>query len=418
MRNKLFSMTVMVTTLTLVGCGGGGGGDSAGSGAASPQPESPGIITKNANARKLINAPINITSKNVIIAVADSGVNVDHKEFSETFTDSRSGAYTTQTDYQLGIDAEMNLERQYSDDHYPDALPRTPLSLSFNHGTIVGSLIYGSGVGLLSDGTILALDVAYNNLSYDGQNFNPVGAIIDNFAGMLAASNLAKIGHIDFINISSESATTYAKVDKLGPSQKDAFIALADSNIGLIASAGNSALNFTEIFVSNTPDCTDSETSQAAADNDFYAIRRCAALAGLRDNVEFIPYKDPELAKSLIIVGAVDNEGVLQEFSNRPGNDSLIQKRFIVAPGVNLEVAGVTTDGYAIVSGTSFAAPFVTAAAGALKSKFSGLSSQAALQALLDTANDKFDGYAPELHGVGILDIKKALEIDPRGYIT
>lgn len=76
-----------------------------------------------------------------------------------------------------------------------------------------------------------------------------------------------------------------------------------------------------------------------------------------------------------------------------------------------------TNTEYTTDTGTSFAAPLVTAAAGAVKSKFTSLSSAAVLQILLDTANQDFDGYDPKQHGMGILDVEAALNVNPNDYI-
>lgn len=56
-------------------------------------------------------------------------------------------------------------------------------------------------------------------------------------------------------------------------------------------------------------------------------------------------------------------------------------------------------------------------AAGAVKSKFTSLSSAAVLQILLDTADRSFNGYNPADHGMGILNVEAALNVNPVDYI-
>jgi subtilisin family serine protease len=103
--------------------------------------------------------------------------------------------------------------------------------------------------------------------------------------------------------------------------------------------------------------------------------------------------------------------------SNVPGSDPDIQGRFLMAPGVTVNgpFFGNNSE-YFKLSGTSQSAPLVTGAAALVKSQFPTLTNDVVLQILLDTADDTFTGYNPELHGQGILDIEAALQVDVSRY--
>ena len=417
MTQTIRTVTSLAVSLALAGCGGGGGGGSNSTPPPSSTPDTtPEIVapeTTNSGAKGLINVSTALTGTNIVIAVADAGVNTDHQEFATTSLDARSGAFSSE----LLLDGSSNLSYQlqanHSDDHYPDY----DASRDFEeaaHGTHVASLIFGANTGILADGTLLALDVVSSG-SVDAGTFDPVGRLPDNLASIMAVTDMAASNKVDFLNLSMDGAATYFKPGQDGGLQRDVYAGIEGSGIGVIAAAGNSALDYSEIYASNTPQCTDEEMDAASG----YAYERCYALKYSRAETDFVPYQDDTLRDDFIVVVAVDEAGQITSFSNRPGASAKIQERFIAAPGVNLEVADHKADtDYTTASGTSFAAPLVAAAAGAVKSKFSSLSSAAVLQILLDTADSTFTGYDPELHGAGILDVEAALNVNPNDYIS
>jgi subtilisin family serine protease len=87
---------------------------------------------------------------------------------------------------------------------------------------------------------------------------------------------------------------------------------------------------------------------------------------------------------------------------------------YLLAPGTNITSTYGT--GYAMMSGTSMAAPVITGAAAVLKQQWPYLSGSAIVQILLKTANKNLPGYSVETHGQGMVDLEKATR--PVGTIS
>ncbi|MGX1201058.1 S8 family serine peptidase [Marinobacter sp. MBR-105] len=408
---KKLTLAALVSAFALSGCGGGGGGgtdDTTVKPPVTPEVEK----APNEDAKALINASNALSATNVVIAVADAGVNTDHTEFESTAIDGRSASFSSELLLDGSNNLNYELQANLSDDHYPDYDANRDYAEA-SHGTYVASLIFGKDVGLLTDGTLLALDVVYSG-SVDGGTFDPIGRLPDNLASIMATTEMAATNAVDFLNMSMEGAATYFKATQDGGLQADVYSAIEGSGVGVIAAAGNLALDYSEIYASSTPACTDEEMNAATG----FAYERCYALKYDRNELDLVPYHNDTLRNDFILVVAIDDNKQVASFSNVPGAEPKIQQRFIAAPGVGLDVADHKDNAdYTTASGTSFAAPLVTAAAGGVKAKFSGLSSAAVLQILLDTADSNFAGYDPKLHGVGILDVEAALNVNPNDYI-
>lgn len=115
------------------------------------------------------------------------------------------------------------------------------------------------------------------------------------------------------------------------------------------------------------------------------------------------------LIDNLIVVGAIDENFNDYESTGTPGNNASIQSRWLVALGVDVltatTVAG-SKDSMVVQTGTSFAAPYVSRALALGKGYCSTSTYPELAQVLLDTANKSFNGYAPEKHGQGALDVE------------
>ncbi len=113
----------------------------------------------------------------------------------------------------------------------------------------------------------------------------------------------------------------------------------------------------------------------------------------------------PASLEGVIAVGAAQHDGSPAPFSTSGPHVALL------APGVRIVTASL--DGYSMVSGTSFAAPFVAAAAGLLHSHALGrayaLDAGAAKRILQDSATPLPRG-APAGHGAGVLNAHAALQ--------
>ncbi|MEW4447337.1 S8 family peptidase [Qipengyuania sp. JC766] len=117
-----------------------------------------------------------------------------------------------------------------------------------------------------------------------------------------------------------------------------------------------------------------------------------------------------------IIVGSVDDGGLISGFSNRAGS---LAGTYLTARGERLccvyedGVLRVTTDEngdrfVTLISGTSFATPQVAGAVALLKQAFPNLTGRQIVEILLDTARDAGDAGTDPIYGRGVLDIARA----------
>lgn len=120
-----------------------------------------------------------------------------------------------------------------------------------------------------------------------------------------------------------------------------------------------------------------------------------------------LPAKIPELRRHMIAVVAVDRDGDIASFSNQCGQAALW---CLAAPGVNVAVANIHTDGVSPDSGTSYAAPMVTGGLAVMKHRFRDQIPNTDLVARLFATADKSGKYADyTLYGQGMMDLGKAL---------
>lgn len=134
--------------------------------------------------------------------------------------------------------------------------------------------------------------------------------------------------------------------------------------------------------------CRDGMIIVCAAGNDGGAVNYPAAFA------------------ETIGVGAVDRSGVACEFSSR-GKEIVV-----AAPGADITSTWLN-DGYATVSGTSMAAPFVVGTlalyVSAAKKEGRKIDHQSVLKALSETCRDTGDQGKDSVYGWGLLDPHKLL---------
>ena len=123
--------------------------------------------------------------------------------------------------------------------------------------------------------------------------------------------------------------------------------------------------------------------------------------------------KEPWANGQIVAVGAVDSNNKMPSWSNKAGDTAAW---YIVAPGVSLISAyykAGTTGALASGSGTSFAAPLVSAAAADIMSKWSYLSANQVAQILFQTATPLGSATRTRpdpIYGWGLLNVKAALE--------
>ncbi len=114
---------------------------------------------------------------------------------------------------------------------------------------------------------------------------------------------------------------------------------------------------------------------------------------------------------TVLVVGAVDAQRQLADFSNRAGE---VAAHYLVAPGVGIVGAGAT--GTLTLSGTSQATPAVSGAAALLLSKWPYLRASQVSAILLQTADDLGAPGVDPVYGHGLLNVDRALS--PVGSFT
>jgi subtilisin family serine protease len=138
-----------------------------------------------------------------------------------------------------------------------------------------------------------------------------------------------------------------------------------------------------------------------------YALARGVLLVAASGNSGHEERYYPAAHEGVIAVGAIDDDGWPASFSTRGAHVALC------APGRNIWTCGL--DGYACVSGTSFAAPFVSAACALLVAQADArawpLDPQAARDILVDSARAFAPGQDCAGSGAGLLDAAAALAL-------
>ncbi len=129
-----------------------------------------------------------------------------------------------------------------------------------------------------------------------------------------------------------------------------------------------------------------------AAGNDYDKTQSSALSA--------MPLVVPELQGHFINVVAWDTEtGALADYSNACG---VTQNYCITAPGTSLDT------GTTMASGTSFAAPIVSAATAVIREAFPYMSATQITSLLFETARDIGTPGIDEIYGNGMLDLERA----------
>jgi subtilisin family serine protease len=119
-----------------------------------------------------------------------------------------------------------------------------------------------------------------------------------------------------------------------------------------------------------------------------------------------LPYYFSDLQAGWVAVAAVGTDGVIASYSNRCG---VAAAWCIAAPGSVVNSVSITSDSsYVADSGTSMAAPHVSGAIAALKTRFPNLSFQQVKDRILVTANKTGIYATTSIYGQGLMDLDAA----------
>ncbi|MEK9649746.1 MAG: S8 family peptidase [Gammaproteobacteria bacterium] len=331
------------------------------------------------------------TGKNITIGITDSGLDVDHAEIDKNRI--LPGSYLSYSNY-------------------------TPNTRQKRHGTMVASVAAGSlsknnqtpmhGVAFDADIFFVAIQLAEPDDTYDpidigdgsGGDNQPDFSGVDNFF-----ENLFKV-------------FTSRKID------------IVNNSYGY---SGN-IIDYTETAVRNAFPKTIqaiAQTSTHSADKTIF-VWAAGNAGGYAD--QGVDYSSPEIFPGMthfieeiqghsIAVVSVDEDGEISDFSSRCG---VAADFCIAAPGgrvigaypTSLNDTGIydadaecVSDNscYALISGTSFAAPFVSGALAVLFEHFEGqLGSTEIVSRLFKTANDTGIYSDSSIYGHGLIDLNAA----------
>jgi len=421
--------TLALVLFTLISCGGGGGGGSSSPPVISQTPTPPtpppslsfdelkdqyegyyeyqsqwGLNMINASSAYARGA----TGAGITIGITDSGLDNTHVEISAT---------------RLSNDSALNYSNY------------TPNTRQKRHGTMVASVAAGKqdktdftpmhGVAFEADVLFVAIQLAEPDPDYD-----PIDIGDDDGSGNVS-------GAPDFTGIDNFFSQLFEVYN-------DYDVDIVNNSYGY---SGN-INDYTEAQVRYAFPKTIAEMSQAGTPDSEKTIYVWAAgnAGGYAD--QGVDYSSPELLPGMahhipeiqghsIAVASVDENGQISDFSSRCG---VAQDYCISAPGGRITAAyptstsdtgiyvGNTNDDnynncitdnscYAVTSGTSFAAPFVSGGLAVIADHFEGqLGSQEIVSRLFSTANKKGIYADKAIYGQGLMDLNAATE--PVGQVS
>ena len=415
--------TLTLFLFVLISCGGGGGGGSNNLPVISQTPTAPtpppslsyddlkkqyegyyeyqnqwGLNMINASAAYARGA----TGLGITIGITDSGLDDTHVEISSS---------------------------RLSDNSYLSYSNYTPNTRQKRHGTMVASAAAGKlekleltpmhGVAFEANVLFVAIQLAEPDPEY-----NPVDLGDDDGSGNV--TNAPDFTGID--NFFSQLFEIYNYYD----------VQIVNNSYGY---SGN-IIDYTEAQVRNAFPKTIAEMSQVGTPVEEKTIYVWAAGNAGGYATQGADYSSPELFPGMahyiseiqghsIAAVAVDENGVISDFSNRCG---VAQDYCIAAPGGEITLAYPTSNDdlgiytgntnaatyndciqdnscYAVASGTSFAAPFVSGGLAVIADHFEGqLGSHELVARLFTTANKKGIYSQTEIYGQGLMDLDAATQ--------
>ena len=421
--------TLALTLFAIISCGGGGGGGSNNAPAVSETPTPPtpppslsfdqlkdrfegyyeyqsqwGLNMINASSAYARGA----TGSGITIGITDSGLDDSHVEISAS---------------------------RLSDDSALSYSNYTPNTRQKRHGTMVASVAAGQqdkleltpmhGVAFDANVLFVAIQLAEPDPDYD-----PVDLGDDDGSGNVT-------GAPDFTGIDNFFSQLFEIYN-------DLEVDIVNNSYGY---SGN-IIDYTEAQVRYAFPNTITEMSQIGTPDAEKTIYVWAAgnAGGYADqgvdfsSPELLPgmaHYIPEIQGHSIAVASVDENGQISDFSSRCG---VAQDYCISAPGGSITAAyptsasdtgiyiGNTNDDnynnciqdnscYAVTSGTSFAAPFVSGGLAVIADHFEGqLGSQEIVTRLFATANKNGIYSDKAIYGQGLMDLNAATE--PVGQVS
>jgi|TARA_B110000467_G_scaffold165033_1_gene198016 subtilisin family serine protease len=327
------------------------------------------------------------TGKGSVLAILDTGIDMDHSEFEGKILDTKCFTATCAD----GSETIQDLNK-------------------YSHGTHVAGIaaanLDGNGTtGVAPDAKLLIGKVAYDN-GYFG--LRSLGEGIE-----WAVNNGA-----DAVNVSGNYNVDRTYKDSIVSNNNGGFYATDTRYDGVYQTNGYS-------YLANDADYMLPQITNAMNGNETVVV---FAAGNQRMDVPTYPAHyavaenedgDLLLGGKAIIVGSWDlKTDKISNSSNRAGTmcygangecatDRKVSDWYIMAPG-RYVAAPDANGGYRTNSGTSMAAPAVTGAVGIVHQMWPYMKGENIVQLLLTTANKDLTNYDVNLHGQGMLDLDAA----------
>ncbi|MCK5622839.1 MAG: S8 family serine peptidase, partial [Alphaproteobacteria bacterium] len=355
--------------LTLAACGGGGGSGGGGGGGGLPTPDPLAAEQPASNFENTADFDPCIEALGGAIYC---NYGLGQIGAADVYAKGASGAGVVVAVVDSGIDtAHVELDSKISGASTDIAAPGTPLGDELGHGTMVAGVIAAERNDIGTHGvafgsTILALRTDDRNP--DGTSTGTF-TVTDITAAISYAAGKAHVINISLGVTGTQLGDPFGNPDEQAAFEQALIDAMAADAIIVIATGNDSA----------------PEASLPAA----YAGDTTVNASG-----------------QMVAVGAVNNAGdALADFSNYCG---LAMDYCLVAPG-----EGIWTDypgnSLIYVSGTSFAAPYVSGSAALLIQLWPTLLPSEVVQILLTTATDMGDPGVDVVYGWGLLNLSAAI---------
>ena len=327
------------------------------------------------------------TGKGSIVAVADTGYDIDHSEYSGQI-------HSTIDKTNTGMD-----DIGYTSGGY-----------KFYHGShVLGTIIAkkdGDGMhGVAFDSQAIVIKIG-NGRSVDtalaAEGFKEAadsGAVVGNLSANSRydsdfRNNTKKLSDGTYVYQGTNNLIDYANSKFYNQQNTDMWKSVTDKGMIIVNSAGNQALDY-------------------AANPGFFAT-----VVDAEGNLV--------LGGKMLIVGAVDHNNNFSSYSNKAGhlcmdivdgkcNDKYkVSDFYVLAPGNTYSTNGA--GGYQVLMGTSMAAPIVTGQIAILHQMWPHMKGENLVKLVTSTANkNAINGYDENIHGQGVVDFDKATE--PQGVI-
>lgn len=454
---KKFYLTII--PILFLGCGGGGGSSQPIPSAPITTPSAPIVNTPitqtpvvQANwltQEYLANTGNNIikakgayengyTGQGVVVAVLDSGVDLDHRDLKKNIVTGRSfAAYTYDTssgnfyytENGIGSDSVESIELSQNGTTYSVAPTITingngvgakAIALLNTNGTLKGIYMTANGSGYTEANVTISggAGIEVSRVRFGSDDDDGHGSAI---AGIIA-SEKTQWNITDSYDYSTHGVAFNANIMSVKVFDNQNYVSIYSLQKGIEYAANNNAKiinmsigsnysnSFSGLEDSFTYALSKNSTFVISAGNEGLDCKpingsiqgRCSFPAAL----PWVSGNEPLLNGNggWVVVGSINKDKVLSTFSNKAG---ITKSNYLVAPGE--EIQSTYRDGMGVyMSGTSISAPFVSGAMALMYEKYPHLNGNQLSQIFFSTATDLGELGIDDIYGNGLINIEKA----------